>query len=116
ISYRENLLAFHNQGAGKFREVGAALGPVFREKRVWRGLAAGDIDDDGDPDLLVSVCGGRPALLRNDGGNRNAWLEVKAHAAGRNRDGIGTKVTVAASGVRQTGRIRSGSSYCSQRE
>src|SRR5207244_10629637 len=59
---------------------------------------------------------GRPALIRNDGGNRNAWLQVKAIAGGRNRDGIGTKVTVTANGVRQIGWIRSGSSYCSQGE
>src|SRR5205807_9053380 len=66
--------------------------------------------------LLASVCGGRPALIRNDGGNKNAWLQVKAIAAGRNRNGIGTKVTVTANGVHQTGWIRSGSSYCSQNE
>src|SRR5205085_7704509 len=101
--------------------------------------------NDGDPDLLVSACGGRPALLRNDGdggaaswphsgqrslrartngarGNpgpgpgRNHWLQVKAIAGGLNREGIGTKVMVTAGGQRQTGWIRSGSSYCSQSE
>jgi len=76
----------------------------------------GDYDGDGDPDLLVSSCNGKPALLRNDGGNKNAWLQVKAIAAGQNREGLGTKVTVTASGRRQIGWIRSGSSYCSQHE
>jgi hypothetical protein len=116
VTFKENLLAFHNQGGGKFAPVGDRLGPIFQDKRLWRGLAAGDFDNDGDPDLLATACDGRPALLRNDGGNKNAWLQVKAIAAGRNRDGIGTKVTVTAGGVHQTGWTRSGSSFCSQSE
>jgi hypothetical protein len=115
-TYQEPIVAFHNDGRGKFRQVGPELGPAFTEKRVWRGLAVGDFDGDGAPDLLVSTCNGKPALLRNDGGNQNHWLQVKAIAAGLNREGIGTKVTVTAQGRRQIGWIRSGTSYCSQNE
>ncbi len=116
ISYPEKLAAFHNDGRGRFQEVGASLGPAFADQRVWRGLAVGDFDSDGDPDLLVSTCGGRPALLRNDGGNRNAWLQVALVGGGANRQGLGSRVTVTAGGQTQTGWVRSGGSYASSSE
>jgi hypothetical protein len=116
ITYPEKLVAFHNDGTGQFQEAGPALGPIFTEPRVWRGLAVGDFDNDGDPDLLLSACAGRPALLRNDGGNQRHWLAVKAIGAGQNREGIGTQVRLTAGGLHQTGWVRSGSSYCSDSE
>jgi len=115
-TFTQNLVAFRNLGNGRFVSAGETLGPAFQDKRLWRGLAIGDFDGDGDPDLLLSSCNGRPALLRNDGGNANSWLQVKAVGAGKNRDGIGTRVTVTANGVHQVGWIRCGSSYCSQHE
>lgn len=116
VSFEQTLLAFRNQRDGTFVPANEELGPIFQERRLWRGLAVGDFDNDGDPDLLLTACDGKPALLRNDGGNRNAWLQVKAVGAGPNREAIGARVTVTAGGVRQTGWIRSGSSYCSQHE
>ena len=116
VTFPESLLAFHNAGGGQFVPAGDHLGPVFREKRLWRGLAVGDFNGDGAPDLLVSTCGGKPALLRNEGGRKNHWLQVKVIAAGQNREGIGAKVMLTANGARQTGWVRSGSSYCSQSE
>jgi hypothetical protein len=115
-TFPQTLAAFRNRGDGSFVNASGELGPSFAEPRVWRGLAVGDFDADGDPDLLLTACDGRPALLRNDGGNRNAWLKVRAIGAGANRDGIGARVTVTAAGRRQSGWIRSGSSYCSQHE
>jgi hypothetical protein len=131
VTFAEQMLLFHNQGPREgevpssasatsrawFLEVGEMSGPGLAPARVARGLAAGDYDGDGDPDYLVSVNNGPAVLLRNDGGNKNHWLQVKVRgAAGRrsNRDGIGTKVLLEAGGIRQQRWVRSGSSYVSQ--
>jgi enediyne biosynthesis protein E4 len=113
ITFRQRPLLFHNEGAGRFREVGAQSGPGLQTAIVGRGLACGDVDRDGVPDFLVSTNNGAPLLLRNDGGNRNHWLWVRAVGTKSNRDGIGTKVVVTVGSTRQQGWIRSGSSFCS---
>jgi hypothetical protein len=112
-TFAERPLLFRNVGGGRFCEIGATAGPALQAPTLARGVAAGDFDADGDPDLLVSVCGGRPLLLRNDTPPGRHWLAVRARGVKSNRSGIGTRVTVEAGGVHQQGWIRSGSSYCS---
>ena len=66
---------------------------------------------------MISANGGPAVLLRNDGGNRNRWLSVKAVGTKSNKDGIGAKVTVTlAGGGKSWGMVKTGSSYCSQSE
>jgi enediyne biosynthesis protein E4 len=96
-----------------FAEVGAAAGPPFTVARVSRGAAHGDVDNDGDLDLLVNNNNGPCELLRNDGGNRRHWLQTKLVGRRSNRDGIGAEVKVTAGGYVGRDRVRSGSSYCS---
>ena len=64
-------------------------GPAFSTERVSRGLAVGDIDNDGDLDLLVTNNGQDAELLRNDGGNRANALLVRLRGADANTDAIG---------------------------
>ena len=95
-SYAEPKQAFHNDGHGGFENASDRLGRDLQVARVSRGLAAGDFDNDGDLDLLVSNNGAQPQLLRNDGGNENHWLEVYLIGTRSNRDGVGAKVHVSA--------------------
>jgi enediyne biosynthesis protein E4 len=114
IQYREPPLLFRNLGGGKFEPVATAAG--LDRPMVARGAAYGDLDRDGDLDLVVTENHGPAHLFRNDGGNRNRWLRVRLVGEKSNRDGIGAVVRVTSAGGRQWQLVRSGSSYCSQSE
>jgi hypothetical protein len=113
ITFAQRALLFRNAGKGRFEEITLRAGTALQSRVVARGLAAGDYDRDGDLDLLVSVCDGKAMLLRNDTPHRHHWLAVRTRGTTSNRDGLGTRVTVEAGGVRQRGWVRSGSSYLS---
>jgi hypothetical protein len=114
IQYREAPLLFRNLGKGKFENSSGAAGPDLTRPIVARGAAYGDYDRDGDLDLLVSTNHGPAYLLRNDGGNRNHWLSVKAVGTKSNRSALGAVVRIESPSGRQWSMVRSGSSYCSQ--
>jgi enediyne biosynthesis protein E4 len=112
-SYAQRILLFHNQGDGKFEEVGAQSGDVLMQHRVGRGAAFGDIDNDGDIDVVINNVDGVPTLLRNMGGNRNNWVTVKTVAPPPNRDALGARVKVVSGDLVQWDEVRSGGSYIS---
>jgi hypothetical protein len=80
---------------------------------VGRGLAVADFDNDGDMDIVVSDSGGSPLLLRNDGGNRNHWIALRARGRESNRFGIGAKVRVTSGGRTQLREVNPYGSYLS---
>jgi hypothetical protein len=102
--------------SGRLVETGRQSGAVFESERVRRGLAAGDIDNDGDLDLLLTTNGGPVELLRNDGGNRQKALLVRTVGKAANRGGVGTRLRLTAGGRTQVREIRAGSSYLSQND
>jgi hypothetical protein len=112
VQYRQAPLLFRNLGKGKFET--ASAGPDLAQPMVARGAAYGDVDHDGDLDIVVTTNGGPARLLRNDGGNRNRWLRIRTVGARSNRDGIGAVVRVTSPSGKQWQMVRSGSSYCSQ--
>ena len=90
------------------------MGAAFNRPIVARGAAYADFDHDGDLDVLITTNHGPAYLFRNDGGNRNHWLNVRLAGTKSNRDGIGAVVRVESASGKQWNMVRSGSSYCSQ--
>jgi hypothetical protein len=113
LSYKQSDLLYQNIGGGRFKDVSAESGPAFRIKHVGRGAAVADFDNDGDLDIVIADCGGPALLYRNDGGNRNHWLAIKARGRESNRFGLGSKVRVTAGGVTQYREINPSGSYLS---
>ncbi len=112
---QRNLLLV-NDGAGRLREAGMSAGPAFAIERVSRALVAGDIDNDGDLDLLVTNNGQAVQLLRNDGARGQHAILVNLIGRESNRNGIGARIRATAGGRTQVREVKAGSSYLGQND
>ena len=106
---------FRNRGDGRFEDVTRAAGPVFQRSMVGRGAAFGDVDNDGDVDVLVGNNNGPVELLVNEIGQDRRWVGLRLVGQGTpGRDMLGARLTVALSDGRTLRRrVRSDGSYAS---
>ena len=108
---------FRNQGNGRFEDVTARAGAVFRLSEVSRGAAVGDVDNDGDLDVLITNNSGPVRLLVNNIGNRNRWLGLRLVGGKPPRDMLGARVGVFPSeGPPLWRRARTDGSYASSHD
>ncbi len=115
-THAQRKLLLRNADGRRFVEVGRTSGSGFATEVVGRTLIAGDIDNDGDLDLLVTANGGPPELLRNVGGNRQNALIVRLRGTHSNRDAIGARLMAVSGGRTQMREVKSGSSYLGQND
>jgi hypothetical protein len=107
------IAVFRNRGGGTFEFVTASSGEAITRPRSARGAAFGDLDNDGDSDVLVMTMNDVPALLRNDYTGKNRWIGVQLEGTVSNRSAIGATVVVTAEGRLQARAVLSQGSYYS---
>jgi hypothetical protein len=113
-AYAERSLVFRNQGDGTFGDVTGAAGEAMASRRVGRGAAFGDYDDDGRVDVVISTVNDQAVLLRNESGAGNHWLTVQLAGTRANRDAIGARLKVRAGAATMVHEVHGGASYLSQ--
>ena len=114
LPFRQKNRLLRNAGGGRFVDVTAGAGAAFQMSEVSRGAAFGDVDNDGDIDVLVTNNGGPARLLLNAAAAPRHWLQVRLEATADNRQGLGARVGVRrADGALVWRRARADGSYLS---
>ena len=111
--YRQETLLFRNLGNGKFADLTAKGGEALLTPRVSRGLALGDLDNDGRPEAVILNMNDRPSVLKNTAAGGN-FINLRLTGVKSNRSAMGARVTVHAGGRKQIDEVFSGSSFYSQ--
>ncbi|HKX31294.1 MAG TPA: CRTAC1 family protein [Blastocatellia bacterium] len=114
--YRQPKLLHLNLGNGTFCDASRMAGPALQEPRAARGAAFGDLDNDGQVDVVVSDLDGPAMILHNERGEGNHWVTLELGAAKGNRLAIGARVRAVTGNVTQIEEVRSGASYLSQND
>jgi len=114
--YKQRKIVYRNLRNGRFEDVSERLGPPVTTPKAGRGAAFGDLDNDGDVDVVVNNVHDAPDLFRLDSRVPRHWLTVKLVGVTSNRSAIGAKLTLKAAGGTQVEEVRGGGSYYSQND
>ena len=114
--YRQPKLLHLNQKDGTFCDASDQVGPALKEKRVSRGLAVGDLFNDGNVDIVIGDIDGAPMILKNPGVPGRHWVSFELAGTKSNRLALNARVKIVAGGITQTEEIHSGGSYLSQND
>jgi len=112
--FKQPRLLYWNRGDGQFVDLSSQAGPSIVEPHSSRGLATGDLDNDGNEEIVIVNMGEGPSLLRNSAPHLGNSLLLRAVTSGR--DAIGARITVTANGRKQIDEVRSGGSFISQND
>jgi hypothetical protein len=116
VKYREPKLLFLNQRDGTFRNVSKQVGDAIQVPQVSRGMAIGDLFNDGRLEAIVENLAGKPMILRPEGGPQNHWISFQLEGVKSNRLGLNARVRATAGDLVQLGEVISGGSYLSQND
>ena len=114
--YKQRKVVYRNLRNGRFEDITERIGPPATTPKAGRGAAFGDLDNDGDLDIVINNVHDTPDLFRLDSRNRHHWLTVKLVGRTSNRSAIGARVTLVAEGGAQMDEVRGGGSYYSQND
>ena len=115
-NFQEPKILYHNNGNGTFTDVSDLAGPAINAASSSRGLAIGDLWNDGRISAVISNMSAPPSLLENKLRSKNHWIAIRTIGTKSNRDGIGARVTVKAGKRLLVDEVRSGSSFISNND
>jgi hypothetical protein len=114
--YREPMVLLENQRDGTFKDISKDAGPAIQAPRVSRGMAIGDLFNDGQLEAVVENLVGPPTILRPEGEARHHWISFQLEGTKANRLALNTRVRAIAGHLVQLDEVRSGGSYLSQND